>query len=205
MELLQDALVREIQASLKLPAAKRFEQRRAGRPAAGHVFDHRLASVNRPRNDRDLGTGVSGVARRAVCLKVTRADRFGIESKGGPARPPTILRLQRQGVELANNNGSLDAYVRDFFNVARSVTREKSDAAIGPLSQALWKKTKYSPACAREFLQTAKACTTFAELLAAFKDFLVALKRVLNFDLIGRGKSVSWSDAKKAVPDRCQR
>ena len=31
------------------------------------------------------------------------------------------------------------------------------------------------------------------------------LKRVLNFDLMGLGKSVSWSDAKKAVSDRCQR
>ena len=31
------------------------------------------------------------------------------------------------------------------------------------------------------------------------------LERVLNFDLIGLGKSVSWSDAKKAVSHRCQR
>jgi hypothetical protein len=31
------------------------------------------------------------------------------------------------------------------------------------------------------------------------------LEHVLNFDLIGLGKSVSWSDAKKAVSDRCQR
>lgn len=99
---------------------------------------------------------------------------------------------------MANNNGSLDAYVRDFFNVARLVTREESDAAIGPLSQALWKETRYSPACAREFLQTAKACTTFAELLAAFKDFLVALERRMAIEAIVQRTGVQWQYAQRA-------
>ena len=35
------------------------------------------------------------------------------------------------------------------------------------------------------------------------EEVLRKLERVLNFDLMGLGKSVSWSDAKKAVPDRC--
>jgi hypothetical protein len=34
---------------------------------------------------------------------------------------------------------------------------------------------------------------------------VLGLERVLNFRLIKLGKSISWSDAKKAVPDRCQR
>lgn len=92
-------------------------------------------------------------------------------------RPPAILHMQLQGVKLANTNASLDALLNIFFNSTGLSTQEESDAAIGPLCEALRQATGCSIARARQFLQTAMSCTTFAGLLATFSADLAAQAR----------------------------
>lgn len=85
--------------------------------------------------------------------------------------------MQLQGAKLANKNASLDALVNNVFNLAGLLTQEESDAAIGPLCEALRKETGCTIARARQFLQTAMSCTTFAGLLAALRADLAAQAR----------------------------